>query len=87
LIGAGTNALKASQIEFDEFTAAAIGRRILSDLFGRGSCLFQITRRAHNPCTVGSERSRGFDADASRDAGNKDPLAPQIDSRQNIFCC
>src|ERR1700756_4356622 len=86
-IGAGTHALKAGQIEIDQFEAAPASDGILAHLGGGVFRLDQIARRAYNFCTMSGERPCRFNSKASRDASYKDPFSPQIDPGQDIFCC
>jgi hypothetical protein len=85
LTGAGTHAPEIGEVELNELKASTIGQSVLPDLRGRRFCLRQISRRAHNLRAVRRKRTRSFDPKSGGDTGNKNPLAMQIDPRQNLI--
>src|SRR6185437_6169569 len=80
-IGGGAHADQRGEVEFDQFDAAAIGGLIPYD-FRCAPRLVEIAGRADHLCAMRGEGAGGFHTEASRNAGDKDALAGQVDALQ-----
>src|SRR3984957_8160213 len=85
-VGAGTHTLQIRKIEFNQFEASAIGRGLLSHLFGCSFGFVQISRRAHNLGAVRGQRARRFHAETGRNTGYENSFALQTHAGQNVIC-
>ena len=84
-VGGGANALEVCEIELDELEAATVGRGFLADFSCGVLCLGEVACGADDVGSVGGERTGGLDAESGGDAGDKDALAAQIDSGENLI--
>jgi hypothetical protein len=58
------HAFQVGKIEFSQFEASAIGRRVLLHLLGCSVGLVQIPCRTYNVSAVGRQGARRFHADS-----------------------
>jgi hypothetical protein len=83
-IGAGSRAFEIGKIKLNELEAATVGC-IFADLNSRGFSFRQVSYCAHNVRAVCRQSARSFNSDPSRNTGNKNPFAAQIDVGENII--
>ena len=86
-VGGGAHTGETGEIEGNKLEASTTFSGILAHLSGCRFRLVQISRRTNYMGAMGGERTRRFHAEPGRDSGYENPLAVQVDTGQNVFCC